>query len=42
MEHTPINPMTPYLATITGMRDLATGIKLFQVQLDDPEVSAAV
>ena len=34
------NPMTPHLATISGIRDLATGIKLFQVQLDDPEVSA--
>jgi NAD(P)H-flavin reductase len=32
--------MTPHLATITGIRDLATGIKLFQVKLDDPEVSA--
>jgi sulfhydrogenase subunit gamma (sulfur reductase) len=40
MEHTHIDPMTPYLATITGTRDLATGIKLFQVKLDDPEVSA--
>jgi sulfhydrogenase subunit gamma (sulfur reductase) len=34
------NPMEPYLATITGVRDLATGIKLFQVELDDPEASA--
>jgi sulfhydrogenase subunit gamma (sulfur reductase) len=40
MEHTHISPMTPFLATITGMRDLATGIKLFQVRLDDPKVSA--
>jgi sulfhydrogenase subunit gamma (sulfur reductase) len=40
MEHTHIHPMTPYLATITGIRDLATGIKLFQVKLDDPEVGA--
>jgi NAD(P)H-flavin reductase len=32
--------MTPHLATISGIRDLATGIKLFQVQLDDPEASA--
>jgi sulfhydrogenase subunit gamma (sulfur reductase) len=40
MEHTHINPMMPFLATIVGIRDLATGIKLFQVRLDDPEVSA--
>ena len=40
MEHTHINPMMPFLATIAGIRDLATGIKLFQVRLDDPEVSA--
>ena len=32
------NPMKPYLATLTGICDLATGIKLFQVELDDPEV----
>jgi NAD(P)H-flavin reductase len=32
--------MKPYLATITDVRDLATGIKLFQVGLDDPEVRA--
>ena len=35
------NPMMPHLATIVGIRDLATGIKLFQVNLDDPAVSAA-
>ncbi|MBM4431260.1 MAG: hypothetical protein FJ026_13090, partial [Chloroflexi bacterium] len=34
------NPMQPHLATITGIRDLATGIKLFQVKLDDPQVRA--
>jgi NAD(P)H-flavin reductase len=33
--------MEPELATITGIRDLATGIKLFQVKLNDPEASAA-
>jgi sulfhydrogenase subunit gamma (sulfur reductase) len=32
-----IDPMRPYLATITGIRYLATDIKLLQVQLDDPE-----
>jgi NAD(P)H-flavin reductase len=35
------NPMEPELATITGIRDLATGIKLFQVRLNDPQASAA-
>jgi NAD(P)H-flavin reductase len=33
--------MEPELATITGIRDLAAGIKLFQVELNDPEVRAA-
>ena len=37
---THLNPMKPFLATITDMRYLATGIKLLQVKLDDPEVSA--
>lgn len=35
------NPMEPDLATITGIRDLATGIKLFQVKLNDRGASAA-
>ncbi|MBN1582566.1 MAG: FAD/NAD(P)-binding protein [Anaerolineae bacterium] len=34
------NPMKPYLATIAGIKDLATGIKLFQAKLDDPDISA--
>lgn len=38
---THVNPMKPYLATIAGIKDLATGIKLFQVQLDDPQASSA-
>ena len=29
--------MIPSLATITEMRDLASNIKLIQVQLDDPD-----
>lgn len=29
------NPMKPYLGTLTGVKDLASGIKLFQVVLDD-------
>jgi len=38
---THINPMKPYLATIAGVRDLASGIKLLQVRLDDPAVSSS-
>lgn len=41
MAHSHVNPMEPELATITDIRDLATGIKLFQVRLKDPEASAA-
>jgi len=41
MAHSYSDPMVPSLATITGIRDLATGIKLFQVQLKDPKASAA-
>ena len=40
MAHWHSNPMMPYLATIINVRDLATGIKLLQVELDDPEVHA--
>ena len=39
MSHSHPNPMKPNLATITGIRNLATGIKLLQVKLDDPQVS---
>jgi len=35
------NPMEPKLATITGVRPLASGIKLIQVTLDDPEAREA-
>ena len=31
------NPYRPYLGTLVGAKDLATDIKLFQVELDDPE-----
>ena len=40
MSHVHSNPMKPYLATLTDVRDLATGIKLFQVELDDPGARA--
>jgi len=32
------NPMRPYLGTLVGIKDLATDIKLFQVELNDPRV----
>ena len=38
---THFNPMQPHLATVTGIRDLATGIKLFQITLDDPQARAS-
>jgi sulfhydrogenase subunit gamma (sulfur reductase) len=38
MAETSLNLTDPNLATITSMRDLAAGIKLVQVRLDDPEV----
>jgi sulfhydrogenase subunit gamma (sulfur reductase) len=31
------NPYRPHLGTLAGVRDLATGIKMFQVELDDPD-----
>jgi sulfhydrogenase subunit gamma (sulfur reductase) len=34
------NPMKPHLATLVGVRELATGIKLFEVKVDDPQVNA--
>ena len=33
-------PMKPDLATLVGIRNLATGIKLFQVKLDEAQVGA--
>ncbi len=38
MTHSLPNPMKPHLATLVGVRNLATGIKLFQVKIDDAEV----
>jgi len=35
------NPMRPYLGHLAGMRQLATGIRLLQVELQDPEGKAA-
>jgi sulfhydrogenase subunit gamma (sulfur reductase) len=40
MVYSHANPMMPHLATTTGVRDLATGIKLFQVELNDPRARA--
>lgn len=31
------NPMRPYLSTLVGVKDLATDIKLFQVELNDSQ-----
>ncbi len=31
------NPYRPYLGTLVGIKDLATNIKLFQVELNDPQ-----
>ncbi len=36
------NPMRPYLGRLAGVRDLATGIKLFQVELTEPEGQATI
>ena len=36
------NPMRPYLGRLVGIRDLATGIKLFQIELTEPEGQATV
>ena len=41
MSHVHTNPMEPCLATLTDVRDLASGIKLFQVDLDDPKARAS-
>ena len=32
------NPYRPYLGTLVGVEDLATDIKMFQVELDDPDM----
>jgi len=31
------NPYLPYLGTLVGVKDLATDIRMFQVELDDPQ-----
>jgi len=36
------NPMRPYLGRLAGVKDLATGIKLFQIELTEPEGQATV
>ena len=36
------NPMRPYLGRLAGIRDVATGIKLFQIELTEPEGQATV
>ncbi len=31
------NPMRPYLGRLAGIKDIATGIKLFQIEMTEPE-----
>ena len=33
------NPLRPHLGTLVGIKDLATDIKLFKVELNDPQFS---
>jgi len=35
------SPMRPYLGRLVGQREMATGIKLFQIELTEPEGQAA-
>ncbi|MCP4535817.1 MAG: hydrogenase [Chloroflexi bacterium] len=37
-----INPMRPYMGRLAGVKDIATGIKLFEVELTEPEGQATV
>ncbi len=37
-----INPMRPYLGKLVGIEDLATGIKLFKVEMTEPQGQATV
>ncbi|MGD1992774.1 MAG: FAD/NAD(P)-binding protein [Anaerolineae bacterium] len=41
MSNNGANPMRPYLGRLAEVRELATGIKLFRVQLTEPEGQAA-
>jgi NAD(P)H-flavin reductase len=36
-----VNPMRPYMGKLTGIKDLATGIKLFQIELTEQAGKAA-
>ena len=36
-----VSSMRPYVGELAGVRDIATGIKLFQVVLHEPEGQAA-
>jgi NAD(P)H-flavin reductase len=36
MSEAKLNPMRPYLGRLAGVRDIATGIKLFQIEMTDP------
>ncbi len=37
-----LNPMRPYVGRLAGIREIATGIKLFQVEMTEPEGQATV
>jgi sulfhydrogenase subunit gamma (sulfur reductase) len=41
MTNAKANPMRPCLGKLAGIRDIATGIKLFQVEMSDPDGQAA-
>lgn len=42
MTHKPSNPMRPHLGRLVGIKDLATGISLFQIEMTESEGKAAV
>ena len=39
---TDVNPMRPYLGRLAGIKDIASGIKLFQIEMTEPEGQATV
>ncbi len=38
---TPENPLLPYKATLQDVTDLTPDVKLFKVEIDDPEIKKA-
>ena len=41
MTKKPSNPMRPYIGKLVGIKDLATGIRLFQIEMTEPEGEAS-